>query len=372
MNQKQQQLYNDLVALTKEVDTFYFKNEVLDGNTYRIFGYRIAQYSDWIKSGALECRGHMFRMNGDMPEALVCLPLPKFFNLNENPFTMEVDYSKVCSVKNKDDGSLISTFIHNDELLFKTKGTLFASQAKDALDWCIKEAPELYRCLTDITKDGYTVNMEWCSPANRVVVKYNTSGLRIINVRDNETFETIPNRLTRFGLFGSEFDANNFVGEPEPEQWLGRVEEFVNSIPSLTGVEGYVLELITGQYIKIKTNWYLTLHRTKESIDIPGRLFESIINETQDDLRSLFADDEYSLNKVAAMEALVVPKYNNIIKQVELFAIMNRGAIRKDYAIKAQELLGDYFGLAMILYQGREPNYKEWAIKHKEHFLNVS
>ncbi|UQJ95715.1 RNA ligase 1 and tail fiber attachment catalyst [Klebsiella phage CPRSB] len=37
------------------------------GTPVRIFNYRMASYTDWLKPGALECRGIMFEMDGDTP-----------------------------------------------------------------------------------------------------------------------------------------------------------------------------------------------------------------------------------------------------------------------------------------------------------------
>lgn len=83
MNDRQQELYNNLLILCEE-DSFYFADHELDGIMYRIFNYRIASFTEFLLPDALECRGHMFRLDSDgYADALVSMPLPKFFNINE-------------------------------------------------------------------------------------------------------------------------------------------------------------------------------------------------------------------------------------------------------------------------------------------------
>ena len=89
MNTWQQKLYDDLMALVEESEAFYYKDFLAEGVIYRIFNYRLASYTEFLRPGALECRGHMFEVTDDSREArairLASLPVEKFFNLNENP-----------------------------------------------------------------------------------------------------------------------------------------------------------------------------------------------------------------------------------------------------------------------------------------------
>ncbi|UQJ95286.1 RNA ligase 1 and tail fiber attachment catalyst [Klebsiella phage CPRSA] len=61
-------LYKQLMQLCGESETFFFVDQVtVMGTPVRIFNYRMASYTDWLKPGALECRGIMFEMDGDTP-----------------------------------------------------------------------------------------------------------------------------------------------------------------------------------------------------------------------------------------------------------------------------------------------------------------
>lgn len=371
MNEWQKTLYDDLIRLTKESDSFYFSDAYLNGVSYRIFNYRIASYTEFTKPNALECRGHMFEMNGEQPLKLVCLPMEKFFNLNENPFTQNWDLTKVVMATVKEDGSLISTFWQGPDnnlgkqgMYLKSKGSLTSKQCQDATKWSENNLP-LHSALQSITQFGYTVNMEWVAPDNRIVLAYDKPALKILNVRDTRTGQYIPLRqlTSKFPVL--------IPFKPAEAQWLEApsMDHFLK-VKSLIGVEGYVIELEDGRKAKVKTDWYCSLHKTKESVDSDKKLFETIIRGAHDDLKSIFHDNEYILGKIKAMEDLVIPRFKETVRQVESFYKENADLDRKSYAISAQQKLDHLMGLAMNKYLKRETNYEDYVIKYADKYLD--
>jgi T4 RnlA family RNA ligase len=134
---------------------------------------------------------------------------------------------------------------------------------------------------------------------------------------------------------------------------------FVADIPNMKGIEGFVVGLVGGQRFKVKTSEYLSLHRAKDSVNSNKRLFEVCLNEASDDLRSLFKDDQFTLDKITEMENRVGHVYNHMVQLVEDFHKDNGHLDRKSYAIKGQEELDRIaFGLVMCKYVGREPDYR--------------
>lgn len=89
MNERQQELYTNLMKLCDEHESFFYSDQVLNPLThpghFRIFNYRLASYTQWLQPDALECRGVMFLMDTDFnkPLALVSWPFEKFFNFRE-------------------------------------------------------------------------------------------------------------------------------------------------------------------------------------------------------------------------------------------------------------------------------------------------
>lgn len=362
ITQQQKDLFYAISLLCEDVksEAFYFDDFDLEGKNYRIFNYRLASYTDFTKPYALECRGIMFETVAGVPVRLASRPMEKFFNYNENPFTMNLDLSKIRRIELKADGSLISTYSHKGKLKLKTKGSIFSDQCRDAYNWLMNEDVELANSLAYHTDAGWTINMEWVAPNNRIVLPYMESKLIVLNARHRETGEYMEYN-TLVGNFGSERVIKTFdFTDPV---------EFVKSVAAMKNIEGGVALLEGGQRFKIKCDWYLTLHRAKDSIHSDRRLFEAVLDEAIDDARSLFVDDLLVLKRIDEMQEKVEKFYNHMVKIVENFYNANKTLDRKDYAIKGQNDLDRmYFGLAMNKYLGKEINYKAFMKAHYKDF----
>lgn len=361
MNARHQELYQNLMALTVSGDMFYFQDFALDGLIYRIFNYRLSSYSDFLKPDALECRGIMFEVDSiGTSIRLVSRPMSKFFNIDENPFTMGLDLSKVDTIELKADGSLISTFIHNGELRLKSKGSLFSEQAIDAMKW-LETQPDFARDLHTATDCGWTVNMEWCAIHNRVVIGYLEPHLKVLNARNNATGKYQSRTILELEFGKHCIDRGNTNGLD--------TTTFVQSIPDmLDDIEGYVAR-IGDLWFKIKTEKYLSLHALKDSVNNPRRLFEAIVDEGIDDLRSSFATDALAMQTIDEMQIKVNALFNSMVKEVTDFCSTNKDLDRKSFAIKGQaEVTRLYFGLCMTMYQGKEVDFKGFMKSHYKYF----
>ncbi len=358
MNEFQQELFDNLNRLVETNEAFYSNDVSLLGSTFRIFNYRLASYTDFLEPGALECRGSMFQIDeeGNMLR-LASMPMEKFFNLNENPMTMNMDLSKVVMLEDKADGSLISTYFvatpEETHLLCKSKGSLESDQARDASLY-LEQHQDFANEIFSLAKLHYTVNMEWVAPHNRIVLPYMEPELRVLNIRNNWD--------------GSYLDVSELHADYEEitHRWTERTttsdyEAFIGMIPDMQNIEGYIARFEDGQRVKIKTNWYLALHHTKDNINSPRRLFEAVLEEATDDMKSLFHDDELAIKTIMEMEEWVEQKYNHMVDVVEKFYEANKDLERKDYAIKGQKELDKmFFSLAMNKYIGREFSYKDF------------
>jgi RNA ligase len=351
------------MRLVQTNEAFYYVDHVINDFIYRVFTYRLASYTDFLEPDALECRGHMFRLDstGTMEE-LVSLPFEKFFNLNENPMTMELDLSGVEFIHDKRDGSLISTYVHEDMTCLKSKTALESDQALDATR-LLREDKHLSYLVDYMTLEcDFTVIFEYTSPENRIVLPYQVHELRVLGSRDNKTgeyagYDTLYDYFKNYMV-----DDHSHHGE--------YAEEFIASIPEMKGIEGFVIGLDGGQRIKIKTDEYLSLHRAKDSINSNKRLFEVAINDATDDLRSLFHDDEYTLNRITEMEQIAGHAYNHLVSSVESYYDENKDLDQKSYAIKGQQELDKIgFSLAMQKFHGKEVNYRERLIRNFKLFV---
>jgi len=360
MNDFQQKLWDDLMKLVSENESFYFVDQKLEVNlrTFRIFNYRIASWTEFQLPNALNCRGTMFEITEDgKPLRLASLSMHKFFNLGEG--NVQPDLSLLEGVELKVDGSLISTYIVDGELFLKSKGSLFSEQALDAMKWLNQPENATFKTLLfNSTMNNYTVNMEWLSPNNRIVIGYEIPHLKVLNIRSNADGNYVRRELTP-SLQPYWIDVID-VSDPV---------KFVASIPDVKGIEGYVLKFSDGLWIKCKGSQYVTLHTLASNLRIPRHLYETVINECVDDVIGLFAHDLIMINKITQMQNHVAKQYNNVIVKVEQFYDQNKLLDRKTYAIKCkQELSQVLFGLCMSRYLGKEVKYKQFMLKNYELF----
>jgi RNA ligase len=342
-------------------EAFYFVDHNINGALYRVFTYRLASYTDFLEPDALECRGHMFLVDGDNVE-LVSLPLEKFFNLNENPMTMGLNLSDVEFIHEKRDGSLISTFFHEDMMCLKSKTAIASDQALEATKLLHKDQ-WFHDAVQRVASEDSTVIMEYTSPKNRIVLPYQECELRVLAVRSHYDLSYWSYDLL-YEIFGPDHmveDHTHMVDDPA---------SFIQQIPTMKGIEGFVCGLGTGQRVKIKTEEYFTLHRAKDSIQSNRRLFEVAVQGATDDLRSLFYDDQYTLDRITEMEKVAGHALNSMVHSVESFHKENKHLDRKSYAIKGQQELDRMgFNCAMRLYTGGVPDYEEILIKNFKQFV---
>lgn len=362
MNPRQRELFENLENLVKNNEAFYRQQFELDGQLYWIYNYRLASYTDFMQPDAIECRGIMFQVHAEgYPLRLASMPMEKFFNLNENPLTMNLDLHRVVDVELKADGSLISTYLHNGEVRLKSKGSIFSEQCLHAMDFLnLPENAEFKAQLDWAARCGWTVNMEWCAPQHRIVIGYIEPRLTVLNVRNMADGKYVS--VWEYP-WASEIRAR-YIDRVD----FGHAPSFVQSIPEMEGIEGYVARFDNGLRVKIKTKWYLALHHSKDSINSDRRLYEAVLSEATDDLRAMFYEDALVIQRITQMEQYVERIYNHLVNQVDTFYEQNKHLERKDYAILGQKLLDKlYFGLAMKKYLGQEVNYKDFMIaKWKE------
>ena len=314
----------------------------------------------------------MFDVTNPEEPALVCRPPEKCFNWAEGSVDHSVNTVFVKMVKL--DGSLISTYTHNWDMRLKSKGSLSSDQAIAATKWLNKpENADYMKTLNTLTMAGYTVNMEFCSPTNRIVVGYPEESLRLLNYVHNETGVTYyPHQLSILPWLDSvplvNYTRVSVSGVDDQKQ-------FVVGIAAETVGEGYVLLLKRNDgstyAVKCKNDAYTLLHKSKDSITTPSKLFECVIDSVTDDLRSMFQNDPSAISIIDEMEKVVIPKFNHMIATVEEFHRTNKELSRKDYAILAKETMGKFMPLAMELYIGRSVKYEEFAKKNMEMFYQT-
>lgn len=352
-------LFNQLMQLSEASESFYFSDMKGEDNAlYRIFLYRLGSYSEFLLPSALESRGTMYRQLDNGEWRLVCRPFTKFFNWKENPFTMNLDFSKAQTIMVKEDGSLISTYLDaNGILQLKSKGSVKSEQVFAARAW-LNNHPDFEALLYENTATGFTVNCEWTSPLNRIVESYSTEKLTVLGAREMSS-----------GMYVSHDALVKRYGADRVVRTIQIAPEDVSAMP--TG-EGVVVFFGNGasagsNFTKIKTERYCTLHKLKDGVNNPNALFDAVLNEQVDDLKASFSDDGQVQMFVEVMESLVNTSFNQFCKIIRTVHSQLRDADRKTYAVQSkvvlQELLPEHqvgaaHSICMMKYLSKEYDYK--------------
>ena len=366
-------LFNELMDLVKDSDVtgFYFVDQTnSNGTPVRIFGYRFAAYADWLKPSALEARGTTFDISDLENPKILCRPMQKFFNLNENPFTANLDLSKTVQLMDKADGSLIS-FYYDGGLQAKSKMSCTSDQAVAALKLA-QQDPKLVEFLEVHTKLGYTFNFEYVAPSNRVVVLYEKAKLILLNVRENLYGEYIQREAVEGSLEAYGVSKDYLVEVFDHLQ----ATEIIQNSKELVGVEGYV-GFTNNIWFKVKTPWYLALHKVKDQLSAPGKTLIAIAEEAYDDLYSLSSTDVERQYLDKALEV-----YTNFLTE-QIQALENthqslKDQDRKTYAIEGRKALSnEVFSIYMKMYTlefSRDEIFKmlkESFIKNVDNFVSL-
>jgi RNA ligase len=316
--------------------------------------YQFQDSDTFDNAYAAECRGIVFDRDGN----IAARPLHKFFNVGERPGT-QPDLESAVRVMDKRDGSMIHTVWLDGQLFLKSKKCFDNSQTKMATEWLHRRenAGTLMMCRL-LANKGLTLIFELTSPANRIVVGYNSTEMQLLHVRRNEC----GGYLSADALAGLAYTA----GVRLVDQGMS-VAAALESLPGLTDAEGYVLQFENGDMVKAKCPWYLNLHRTI-SFTRERDIAEAALEERLDDIKSALATINVDLAAVNAIEKRVKDYLLGAQTVVETTIACMKALDRKAFA---QANNGHpYFGMLMAAFNGKEPDYKGWFRRSvlKEHF----
>jgi RNA ligase len=268
--------YEDCINICEKSDGLFYESKFsIDGYNISIFNYRLCTYNDFVTYGAFELRGLTFVFNTDGSVYKRFLLMEKFFNINENESTLfdTIKDKKIKSVYLKEDGSIISFIeLPNGKILAKSKMSFESEQAIMGQD-LFESNENINKFVKDCLSKGLTAIFEYVGPMNRVVVKYDNSDLILLRLRDNKTGEYLS--IDGYDL-------------SKPTLFKFTLNDLMNLKGNLEGIEGWIVEFVDGQKIKIKTDWYFSLHRI--FTDYSNRedyLIDLILDEKIDDVLSV-------------------------------------------------------------------------------------
>jgi len=329
-----------------------FKEETVDNKKFTIVSYMIADIELWKLPQARECRGITFNEEG----VCVAAPFEKFFRLNENEFTQEHLLTGDFLCQEKIDGSMVCPVLVNDKLVLKTKKSFFSGVALLATKYITKEVESLSRMFLNI---GYTPIFEFVSPQNQVVVNYEFCGLTLLAVRHCQTGHYIPySSLQRYCDFYHiplvRSYENKSLGELKEEMKVKR--EF----------EGYVLIFDSGERIKLKTDWYDSLHGSLTEVS-ERDIVKMILHETIDDYKAILNERGKSIEFIDHLESFISLQLGHISREVEEIKNEHIALSVKDFALKFSK--HPLFSLLIKSFKQQDYDVIEfWERKHLSSF----
>lgn len=220
-----------------------------------------------------ECRGLIFET---ATGRIASRRFHKFFNLGEKPDTVTVDVSKPHHVLDKLDGSMISPLFVSGGIRWVSKmGVTDVSMQAETF---VATHPHYERFAAHCIGRGVTPIFEWMSRRNRIVLDYGDDTLTLIAARRNEQGTYLPRKWL--------VEASEEYGFPLVQAVSPALSSlsFVEELRKREGVEGIVITFDDGHMVKVKTDWYVQLHRAKDQIARERHLIALILNDKIDDL----------------------------------------------------------------------------------------
>lgn len=232
-----------------------------------------------------ECRGITFDSGTG---EIVSRPFHKFFNAGERPdMAIEmIDVSRPHHVLEKLDGSMIRPLPTPHGVRWGTKMGL-TDVALLAETWA-SDKKNYLRLAVEMSENGYTPLFEWCSRSSRIILDYPKDRLVLLAVRNTRT----GNYATRDSVLAIGLQYGVEVVAEDPIRSIAALPEYVADRRLEDQGEGVVITFHDGHRCKVKTDWYVRVHRAKEVLASERRLVALWLEDELDDLMPTLPNDD--------------------------------------------------------------------------------
>lgn len=273
-----------------------------------------------------ECRGIIF----DQPTGkIVRRPFHKFFNMNERDETQAhaVSLADKHVILEKLDGSMIAPFIANGNMIWGTK--MGATDVAKPVEEFVLNNPEYKKFALWAIGSGMTPIFEWCSRKQKIVLDYADDRLVLTGMR----------RMTTGNYFSHAGMKSILEGKPIPVVEAfdfsdhSDVNTFIAYTRDLEDREGFIVRYDDGHMIKLKSDWYVQIHKAKEAILQDRNIVELVLNSTLDDIKAHLEKDE--CDRLDEFESAIVDKIMERVKAIAacINDLRGRGMDRKAFAL---------------------------------------
>lgn len=221
-----------------------------------------------------ECRGLVFSDEGE----LINRRYSKFFNVGEREETQlnKIDWSKPHHILEKLDGSMLSPCQINNHIRWISKmGITDTSMQAEVF---VASRPKYTEFAQDMLDQGITPIFEWTSNKNRIVLDYPEDNLILTALRFMNNGQYI--RYSKMVGAAKSFDI------PVVKAWDDNVahEALINIVRQAENTEGVVVRFEDGHMVKVKSEWYVKIHKVKSLLGQERDVVLLILNNELDDM----------------------------------------------------------------------------------------
>lgn len=235
----------------------------------------------------------------------------------------------------KMDGSLILAFNFEGDTILSTRGSFHSLQA----EW----AREFWKYDVSLP-EGYTYCFEAIYPENRIVIDYGgREDLVLLCVLD------LDGRVDR-QLFDAWQGSKVWIRNGDPAQ-------IIATTAAEEGYEGYVLRYENGLWVKVKTDWYMRIHKVLSGLT-PRSVWESMRFGNLHEIYEIVPDEFY--DEVAEIEVDLKSQYQRILDASRFMMTSLEGLDRKSQAQALREF--DYSGIVFGLLDGKDVSDRIWKL----------
>lgn len=275
---------NGMPSITGLVKPFFHPTLPLVGLNYTPLAHNtLHEFPQGWTTALRLCRGIIFDFSGD----LVALPFIKFFNLGENPETINLPNAPFEATA-KQDGHLGIIFRYGDEFVLTTRGDFNSPTSKFAnvmLAQYVKKNK-----WHDNFQVGMTLLVEIIHPETKVYIDYgNKKEFRIIGAFTASTNPIRDWEYKHLLVLGS------VLGLPVTEIWEGdNLRDLVTLVRdrSVHNQEGFVVKFENGLRVKFKFENYIGL-MVKDKLS-PAYLMQRMISGNLEKMLLTLPEEIYS------------------------------------------------------------------------------
>jgi RNA ligase len=279
---------------------------------------------------------------------LLSRPYHKFFNVGEQIETQSDLVASALQDRSfkfleKLDGSMVRPVLIDNKLRFATKMgfTDVAAQVDSYLDSMGYIGKIIRGFCYDCINCDMTPIFEWCSRNQRIVVDYPEDMLVLTAVRDNVEGAYIEPAtvIDYYNASSQDTSVIRHVTSLFPaEVAFSEVQTALNDNDTS---EGIVVRFDNGHMLKMKTDWYCQLHRSKDIASRTHDVVQCILTDVIDDLKSNLVG--HDRERVDNLERRINDHVMELVSGVNGFIADNRqiyGASKKDFALRLQNHTG--------------------------------